>query len=207
MKKASVLFLAMVAVALTACSNSEEAEENEEVVATTYSLDTENSTIEWKGSMSPEYFHSGTIKATEGSVTMEGDELKSGSFKIDMNSIDDTSLEDGKSQALEGHLKGTMVDEAHPQNLFFNTPKFPEVTVTLNSFKDGQLNLTMNILGKKLDQTVPATLKADEKGALINGDFAIDFSSMGIPGFQPNPEDGSGINPKVEFKVTLKLTK
>lgn len=207
MKKASVLFVAMAAVALTACSTSEEAEGNEEVVATTYSLDKDNSTIEWKGSMSPEYFHAGTVSASEGTITMEGEELKSGSFTIDMTSIDDTSMEDPKSKALEGHLTGILVDEMHPQDLFFNTPKFPTVKVTLNSYKDGQLNLTMSLLGKKLEQTVPATLKADDKGAWINGDFAIDFSSMGIPGFQPNPEDGSGINPKVDFKVALKLTK
>ncbi len=208
MKKASVLFLAMVAVGITACSNeASETEDETAVEAVTYNLDASASTITWKGSMSPEYFHEGTIKATSGTLTMEGEEVTSGTFEIDMNTIDDTSMEEPKSGALEGHLKGTLVDENHPQDLFFNIPEFPTVGVTVNSFKDGQLDLTLSILGKKLNQTVPATISANGTEATINGTFAIDFSETGIPGFQPNPEDGSGINPKVDFTVALKMKK
>ena len=200
--------LATTALLAVACSSETNVEENEETVeAVEYTLDAENSSLRWAANMGPDYGHKGTVNITEGSLTMEGDALTSGSFVIDMNSIVSTDLEDPKAGVLAGHLTGTMVDEDHPVDMFFNTPKFPQVTVTLGDYADGKLGLTLDIVGKKLEQEVDATLTADENGASIKGDFGLDMTSLMLPGLQPNPEDGSGINPVIDFNLDVKLKK
>ena len=136
--------MAAGALSLAACTESTTDETVDEEVVT-YSLDAGNSSIGWKGSISDDYFHAGTVDFKSGSVSMENGELTEGSFVIDMTTIDDTSLEDPKSDYLAGHLQGTMVDEDHPQNLFFNTPDFPSVEVKLGENKDGNLSATLMI--------------------------------------------------------------
>ncbi|PWL32427.1 MAG: hypothetical protein DCO96_02470 [Fluviicola sp. XM-24bin1] len=212
MKKASVFFLAATVLFVASCSSGEETtDENgtdEKVEAVTYKLDAAASTLSWHGEMSPEYGHDGMVKISEGSLTMMGDALESGSFTIDMNSIEvtDEGMDDMKKGYLAAHLMGTAPDEDHPQNMFWNTPDFPTATVTLNSYEDGQLSMTLNVIGKEVKSTVPATVKVDGDRAMIMGDFAISFAEMGIPGFIQDPENG-GINPSVEFSLNAVLTK
>jgi hypothetical protein len=209
MKKLGILFIGLTALTAVSCSSSDDAVEGEEmkVEAVTYTLDQENSSIKWKGQMSPEYFHTGTVDFSEGSITMEGSELTSGSFTVDMTTIKNTDLEAPKSDYLVGHLTGTMVDEAHPQELFFNTPKFPNVKVTVDGYTDSNMDLTISILGKEVKQSVDALLMNDSNEASIKGAFSIDLTSVGIMGLQVNPEDGSQISPMIEFEVIIALTK
>lgn len=202
MKKIGILLFASLAVIATSCSTTTE----EVVETTTYTLDKENSTLGWAANMSPEYGHTGFVDITEGTIEMEGDVLKSGTFTIDMNTIVSTDLEEPKASVLASHLKGTAPDEMHPVDLFFNTPKFPTVKVTLGEYKDGKLGLTLDILGKTLTQDVAVKLTNDDKGASIKGDFKLDMTSLEIPGLQPNP-DGSQINPALDFKLNVVLKK
>lgn len=203
MKKLGIFLFASLALVATSCSNTAT---EEAVESTTYTLDKEATTLEWAANMSPEYGHKGFVEITEGSIEMEGDVLTGGSFTIDMNTIKSTDLEEPKAGILASHLKGTAPDEQHPVDLFFNTPKFPTVEVTLGEYKDGKLGLTLSILGKELKQDVAVKIKNDEKGASIKGDFALDFNSLEIPGLQPNP-DGSQINPAIDFKLNVILKK
>lgn len=214
MKKASVFFLAATALFVASCSSSSEetmdAEGGEEKVeAVAYNLDAANTSLTWHGEMNPEYGHNGTVSVTEGSISMIGNALESGSFTIDMNSIvvTDEALDDEKKGYLAAHLKGTAPDEEHPQNMFWNTPDFPSATVTLHSYVDGQLEMTLNVVGKDVKQTVPAKISMDGDKAMINGDFSLDFSSLGAPGFMADPETGEGISPSVDFSLNAVLTK
>jgi len=70
--KALHLFLAAgTALAMTACGGADsEKLENVEVEMATLNVNTENSTLAWKGSKSPEYFHTGSVKFSEGQVPM-----------------------------------------------------------------------------------------------------------------------------------------
>jgi len=63
---------------------------------------TKDSKVEWKG-FKPGGEHFGTIAIKEGSLIVEGDKLISGSFTMDMNSI---QLLDSESKKLLNHLKG-----------------------------------------------------------------------------------------------------
>lgn len=213
MKKANVLFLAATALFVASCSSSEETtDENgtdEKVESVVYNLDAASSTLTWHGQMSPEYGHDGTINITEGSVNMMGDALESGSFTIDMNSIvvTDEGMDDMKKGYLGAHLMGTAPDEDHPQNMFWNTPDFPSAKVTLNSYAEGQLEMTLNVIGKEVKKTIPATIKMDGDKAMIMGDFSLNFADLGIPGFMADPETGEGISPSVDFSLNAVLAK
>lgn len=80
-------------------------------------VDTSASTISWKGSK-PGGSHVGTIKLKEGNLAINGTEVASGSFIIDMNSIADTDLEDkSMNDMLVNHLKSAD---------FFDVEKYAE---------------------------------------------------------------------------------
>jgi hypothetical protein len=200
------LILMGACVLLTAaCSTEESIADN-----TTYTLNAEETTLIWSANMGPNYGHTGTISVTEGTMKMNEDVLIEGSFTIDMNSLKNTDLieagEVDKAGYLVGHLTGTMVDENHPAELFFNVPVFPTTTVSLGEYKDGKLALTVSTLGKEISQEVPMVITHDEHGATIKGAFALDFTAIEIPGLQPN-EDGSQINPLIDFNLSVVMTK
>ncbi|MCH2223522.1 MAG: YceI family protein [Crocinitomicaceae bacterium] len=212
MKLKEILIMATSAALITSCSNNPVSDiQNElEIEEVTYTLDTENSSLVWKGMMSPEYFHVGNITISDGTISMKNDVLSSGTFTVDMNSITATISDDfpeDKANYLAGHLMGTVTDEDHPANLFFNTPKFPNTTVTLGEYNNGKLDITLSIIGKELKQTIPATISSDDDEAAINGTFTLDLSSLEIPGLQADSETGEGISPSVEFKLDLQLNK
>lgn len=205
MRKIAPFLLASIALVVASCSGTEEVSEEAEEVS--YTLDKEGTSLKWMANMGPDYGHEGTVEISEGTLTMKGDELVSGDFTVDMKSIKSTDLDEPKASYLAAHIMGSQPDEDHPADLFFNVPKYPTVGVKLNSYKDGKLNLTLTIVGKELTQDVEAKITADEKGASIKGDFAINMDPLGIMGFQKNPEDGSQIGPEVKFSLNVALKK
>jgi len=70
----------------------------------TYTLDADESIIEWAG-RNPNTKHHGILSLAEGGLTVDGGDI-SGNFKIDMNSIRNLNLEGDELQpVLEAHLK------------------------------------------------------------------------------------------------------
>ncbi|MCH2229685.1 MAG: YceI family protein [Crocinitomicaceae bacterium] len=214
MKRFGTILMASTALFAASCSSNEEKQEQDEIAVAesiAYNLDASETTLLWAANMGPDYGHNGSISITEGTMTMTEDKVESGSFTIDMNSIKSIDLmeagEEDKAGYLEGHLKGTMVDENHPADLFFNSPVFPTTKVSLGEYKDGMLNLTISMLGKEISQEVAADISHDNDGAAISGEFQLDLTSLEIPGLQPNPEDGSQINPIIDFKLNAVMTK
>ena len=206
MKRIRPFLMTSLVLLAASCTSTEEATEDVVIQYTTYTLNTEATSLIWEGKMGPNYGHSGTISITDGIITMNGNNLVSGFFTIDMNSLKNTDLveagEIGKAKSLIGHLKGTIIDDNHPAELFFNVPVFPTTKVSLGEYKDGELTLTVSLLDKELSQEVPVIIISDENGATINGDFTLDFTSIGIPGLQPN-ENESQINPMIDFKLKI----
>jgi len=69
-----------------------------------YTLDLDASIIEWTG-RNPNTRHFGTLSLSAGSLTVSDDDI-SGNFKIDMNTIQNISLQGDELQpVLEDHLK------------------------------------------------------------------------------------------------------
>lgn len=192
--------MAAAALTIASCGNGGTTESNEEaqVEMKTLKVDTEASSLAWKGSKSPEYFHTGIVKFTEGSVEMVEGNLASGTFTIDMASIavKDEQLPDDKKAYLASHLMSAD---------FFNTEANNQVTVTAGTLDGGNLPITISIMGQKIEQVVPVKLTSDANGANLKGNFTVDFAALNIPGFaaQEKPEDT--IQSKIEFTLDVVL--
>lgn len=188
-----------MAVIATSCSSTTEAEETVEVTPVTYQLDTENSKLSWKGEEGPEHFHTGDLKFSEGTLTMKGDEVESGEFKVDMKSI---SVTDQTPDEKVGYLVGHLQNED-----FFNVEKYPTVKVVLGEYKEGKLKTTIHVLGQEITNNLPVTINSDGETASIEGDFEVDFASTKMPGIQPDPESGEAISSVFSFTLNAKLKK
>lgn len=201
--KKGILFIGLVGV-LISCNN--QTEEIEEVKVETYSLDLDKSTIKWTGYASPEYFHTGTVNFSEGSMTFENDSLTNGEFVIDMTTIANTDIEDSaKAEVLVNHLKGLNDNERHKPEDFFHTTKFPAAKVNVGGYTNNELTITLELLGNKNTQTIPVQLTKDENGATVTGKFELDMEPYKVPALAPDPETGE--KSKIEYELELHLTK
>jgi polyisoprenoid-binding protein YceI len=198
MKMLNVLLVGAIAFGFASCGSGEN--EAEKVEKVSYKLDSETSSLKWKGSKSAEYFHEGSVNITEGAIEMEGDALVAGSFTIDLNTMvsTDAMLPEDKKAMLVGHL---MAED------FFNTAKNAIVKVTLNGYENGKLSTTINVLGQDIKQDLDVKLVADENGASIVGKFDVDFASLNMPGMQPDPETGEQIQSAIAFDLNVQLKK
>ena len=126
--------------------------------------------------------------------------LEEGSFVVDMTSIAvrDAELPDEYKAKLKGHLENED---------FFDVLKFATTTVSLGEYADGNLEITLNVMGKEVKYTVPVAIAETEDGATIDGSFSIDFSEVGLLGLKPEPGGGDSISPIIEFGIRAVLTK
>lgn len=165
-----------------------------------FSLDTKNATLKWKGSQSADHFHTGTLGFKSGSVESNGVSVN-GEFLIDMSSmtITDEKMSKGEMEI----LKETLMDAE-----FFNSSKFPEVSVKVDEFKDGKLKSTINALGKQLKKEIPVKMTNDGNKMLISGVFNLDFKELNLEGFKENKENpDETIKSVIDFELNLVLLK
>jgi len=208
MKKSALIAFCAAAFLMASCGAEDSAEtygasgEQEKQEMTTksvgYGLDVDKSTLKWKGFEGEDEFHVGTVTFSEGSLVMNGDVVEEGSFTVDMSSIavtDEGMLEKYKAK-LQGHLRSEDV---------WNIAQFASATVTLGDYKDGKLNITLNVVGKEVPATVPVSITVENKVAKIQGGFTVDFSSLGIPLFEPQEEEDESISPVIEFSLLAAL--
>jgi hypothetical protein len=154
--------------------------------------------LKWKGFEGEDEFHVGTIKFSEGSLTMKGDAVESGSFVVDMTSIEvtDEGMPDKYKAKLQGHLGAEDV---------WNIAEFASTSVTLGEYKDGELSITLNVLGQEVPATVPVSITVENQVAKIQGDFTVDFTSLNVPLFEPQEEEDESISPVIEYSLLAAL--
>lgn len=221
MKKAvlNIFTIAAIAVATVGCKNENkeaqttDAQEvaNSTTEAVAFQLDTTASVIEWKGEK-PTGTHTGTIKLTEGTFKANDSLIESGTFTIDMNSIEVTDLEGDDKMNLEKHLKGTVEGK---EGDFFNVTKYPTGTfeVTGVSEKDGKKMLQGNLTLKDVTKNVefPVTIKMNEDTIEITSEkFNIDRTKWNVNYGSKSVFDGLGdkfINDEIELMIDIKANK
>jgi hypothetical protein len=197
MKIANFIMMAGAALTMVACGG-ESTPEEVQVDMTTMSVDTEASSLSWKGSKSPEYFHTGTVQFSEGSADFVDGAMTNGSFVIDLSTIatTDAELPDDKKAMLVGHLSS-------PD--FFNVEENKTVKITTGTMTDGMLPTTISFMGQDIQQNVPVTVVKDDKGATAKGTFDVDFSALNIMGFQPQEGQTEHVLPVISFELNLKF--
>ena len=137
-----------------------------------YTLDLEKSSMGWESSKKVGGEHAGKVLLKEGSLIVEGGELASGSFTIDMDSISDN---DG-SAGLVKHLKNAdFFDVAK-----YKTSQFEVSTAERN--EDGTYKVTgeLTILDQTNEITFDLLFVEAAEGLHATAAFSIDRTKWGI---------------------------
>ncbi|MFM2376865.1 MAG: hypothetical protein RLZZ165_1962 [Bacteroidota bacterium] len=174
--------------------------------AATFKVDPATSEVEWHGSKLA-YGHTGVIKLTEGSLSVDNGNVTAGNFAIDMKTIEERGGKPEDAAKLAGHLMS-------PD--FFDAEKFPvskfEVTGSSELKTDSTTHMIKGNLTIK-DQTknieFPAKVTIEGSNLTASASFSINRNDWGVT-------YGSGlsgaigdkvIGDNIDYKVTLKATK
>lgn len=150
--------------------------------------------------------HDGEIKIKSGELVMNGDEIKSGEFTIDMASITNLDLKDAEyNKKLITHLKS---DD------FFNVEKFPTAILkiknakSVNGFTGPTYEITadLTIKGKTNEVKFPAMVKTKDGKTTATANVTIDRTKWEIK--YGSGKFFTGLGDKVihdEFKLDVAL--
>lgn len=143
-------------------------------------VDTQASSIHWVGTK-PGGSHHGTIGIKEGSLAINGTEVASGSFIIDMNAIVDQDLTDQKmNEMLVNHLKSAD---------FFDVEKYPTSSFAITKVEAvaGNDSITHRISGnlkmKDVDKNITFDAKITKEGdayKAVTVPFTIDRTQWNV---------------------------
>ncbi len=213
----TIYYLLFVIAIFTACNNKPavEATVEETVVidstATRYLVDTAASILNWTGE-ALSYAHSGTIRLSDGVLSVKEGLLTAGTFTIDIKSIKNTDIPDpARNAMLVGHLNDTD---------FFNSKLFPtgkfEVTGVTQLTNDSagnthqvSGNLTLKGITKNISFPVKASINAEALtvtgNVLINRlDWDIKYeSTTAFPNLKAKLKDNAI---KDELKISISLS-
>lgn len=217
MKK--LFLIALAATMFTACNQApktaQEAGEVKQATneASVYTVDTQNSILNWKGAKITETVHYGTVNITEGSLAFNGGKLEAGNFTIDMNSLVSLDLnEDSGKSKLEGHLKSAD---------FFMVEQFPvaKFEITGAEVLAGTEGATHTISGNLTIKDVtngisfPANVVITESGVTATAAFMINRNEWNVIWGGTKTEQGikdflqnNLIKDEIGFEVNLVAT-
>lgn len=199
MKKIQFFLLAIAtSLLMTACTdNAATAGQAEQVAeagstSASYKVNTAESKLEWHGEKLA-YGHSGVIAITEGSLSMEGDNVTAGNFTVDMKTIEEVGASDAESAAkLAGHLMS-------PD--FFDVETYPsskfEITGAEVKAGEGTTHVVkgnLTIKDKTNNIEFPAKIAVEGDNLTANAKFTINRNDWGVT-------YGSGISGAIGDKV------
>jgi len=125
-------------------------EETASVEAKTMNVNLDASSVMWKGTMLGVYSHEGTVKLTEGNVSVADGKITAGSFTVDLSNINPTDqnydpAQDRSPEKLVGHLQS-------PD--FFDVATYPTASFVITGNKDGDLIGNLTVRGITNEETV-----------------------------------------------------
>ena len=192
MKKTSILFIAISAIALMSWTGYNMMDKE----VKSYKLDQTSSKLIWTGKyVSDGHTHTGTVNITNGDLQVSADNSISGTFTVDMNSIVCTDLPEAKKGYLVGHLTGED---------FFNTKKFSDVLVKVQSMNDKEISVSLSVMGKEIPAIIPIKVNKTQNSFEAKGQFEIDFSTLNMPGTKA--AKGKPENERTDSKISFDLT-
>jgi polyisoprenoid-binding protein YceI len=199
--KISNLFLAFVASAtLFSCSPSEKPKETtalDSTASVSYTVVTDSSTVNWKGTMVGLYSHYGTVKLAEGSLVLTGGKLTGGSFTVDLKSInplDSGYSKEHKREDLIGHLGA-------PD--FFATDSFPSATFIVKSVEGTTATGDLTVRGKTNEEKVTdLVVSTGDSTVSITGKLVFNRQKYGVA-YKATMKD-MVLSDDIEITVALK---
>lgn len=188
---ASMSLLTACGGAATEASDAETAAQAN-VGAVSYAVNTGESNMTWMGSKLA-YGHSGTIKLSEGSLSVENGLITAGNFTVDMKTMEEVGQPDAEKAAqLIGHLASAD---------FFDVEKYPtskfEITGSTANATDSTThtikgNLTIKDVTKNIEFPAKVTIEGDNLTAVAG--FVINRNDWGVT-------YGSGLSGAIGDKV------
>lgn len=216
MKNLFLSLSAMVMIGFTSCEKKEAVAvtDSQEVAeasteAATYTVDTEISTVEWRGfkfyeAEKKEDGHNGVMKLASGSISTEGGKVTAGSFIIDANTFESLDLnEDPEMKAkLDTHLKDSD---------FLDVKKYPTATFNITGVKaiEGDYNseISGNLKMRDIEKNIPFKANITTEGNVLtiaSEEFTINRKDFGIT-FEGG--HGAVIKDNVIIKVNITANK
>ena len=182
-----LLYLSIAAIIFASSCSNQTATETQDAqtvlsdsLGDSYKVDATQSVINWEGN-SLSGGHNGTINIKEGSINVKEGNIVSGSFIIDMLSINDLDLTDSvKRGYLVGHLNDTD---------FFDTKKYPtgqfditNIEVIQNDSNGNTHNISGNLTlkGQTKNITIPAKVSIENDVFNATGSVVINRLDWGI---------------------------
>lgn len=184
-----------------------DAQNVEEVSGTPYKANLAESKIEWVGTK-PVGRHNGTFVLKDGSLIVSGDDLKGGSFIIDVSSVTPVDQDAEGNAKLQVHLKSED---------FFHVEKYPEGTFEITSVTEGVENkdalvmkdathtITGNLTLKGVTKSIsfPARVVKDGDRITADANFNIDRTQWNIVYGNDESLGDKFIRPEVNLQVHL----
>lgn len=144
-------------------------------------LDSEASSVEWSGTMVGVYSHSGTMKLTNGSFTVENGVVTAGTFTADLTTLEatDQNYDPAKDQTPEkliGHLSS-------PD--FFDVANYPTATFEVTGV-DENGNVVGNLTVRGVTDTeVLETVSIDAENGAATASLTFDRQKYGVAWASP----------------------
>jgi polyisoprenoid-binding protein YceI len=191
MKFKSTIMLLALGLFVVSCGGEEKEEEGEDKETTEeqpkpeetpatlsgeLTVNTTTSVINWEGKKMA-YGHGGTLMLSAGTLNVEENHVKGGTFTIDMASLVETGNDNAEDAAkLAGHLKS-------PD--FFSVDSFPTATLVITdatASEDGMHTFTGDLTIKSITKSISFTGNVSVEGETLkaNAEFMLDRAQWGI---------------------------
>lgn len=163
----------------------------------TYPLNTQQSTIEWKGSYAFLFSsHSGTVRFKNGTLRTHDGNITGGQFTVDMTTISNEEYEKGVGPV--AHLRNSD---------FFYVEQYPEASLVFTSveyFKNENIHKILAALTiKGITQTITFWATVQEATKTMETRFIIDRTLWGIT--YNNKLKNDAISDAIELIVKLQF--
>ena len=187
MKFHTLSIVSLAALMLVACgpSEAEIAAEKEKAVADSlaavaaaehaYTVNAEASAATWTGTMVGVYSHTGTVKISEGELTVKGGMVTGGAFAVDMTTIapiDTNYSEDKTKEMLIGHLSSAD---------FFDVANHSTASFKITSVEGTSATGELTVRGVTNTETVTDIVITEGDGTVMaTGKLAFDRQKYGV---------------------------
>jgi len=158
-------------------------------------VDLAKSSFTWTATKKVGSGHTGIIKLKEAKLNESSGQLSSGSFVVNIKTVNVTDLSGEWKAKFLGHIKSAD---------FFNVEKFPTASFKISKVKNGQIFGTLTIKGK----SKRINMSYKKKGNIYESEFEFDRTKFDMVYGSDNFFKGLGdkvINDTVKVKVKLVL--
>jgi len=207
MKKIQLLALASLVLGAVSCGGAKVEETKSEVVKETsketvnvnensIAIDIEKSIINWKGEKLTEA-HNGTLALSSGSFIIEEGVLKGGKFTVDMKSMKNLDLPEGKKAQLIDHLS---------KKDFFLVDSFPNAELIIRTVKSDSIIADLTIKGITEKVAFPYAFSSVEGVYSANANLVFDRTKFGVEYKSGNIFTDLAKNKIIKDEITLDIS-